>query len=157
MLKLKIALAVFLILSFAPSYADDGGDLTLIKGSTTLGSGRMCGKMLHFPTNQDVPDMRDTETCVYTLNMRGPAGKMVTLFGSPNFKKDDGLLIVKKTDDKQVWIQDLERFPDRKWHKVEAKGEYGGYEAFYRAASGFESNVASIKWGEWWGKEDLQK
>lgn len=160
MRKTRIVLTAFLILSIVPSYAV--ADLVLIKlPQNIFWNTRGCYARYNVPLNQDVPDMREFRyfLCdgVYNMTLDGPPGNVVTFFGAFDFKREYGYLIIKKTDDKQVWILDLEKFPVGKWHKVEAKGEYGGYEAFYHASSGFESNIASVKWGEWWGNEDLQK
>ena len=158
----KLIFVMVLILSSILPYVSEGGELVLFKSPLDFDRGYInCNALFHVPLNEDVPDMRDfrcyASTGIYTLTLSGPTGKVVTVFGRFDFKKDSGFLIVKKTDDKLIWVRDLERFPNKQWHKVEAKDEYGGYEAFYRASPSFADNVSSVKWGEWWGKqEDLE-
>lgn len=164
MRKLKLILAVLLILSSVPSYAGQSGGLVLFKeppyfANPVFGG---CRGLYHVEHGSDVPDLRDSRffSCEgrYTLTLSGPAGNVATVFGRFNFKTDYGFLIIRKTDDKLIWIIDYDGFPDRQWHTVEAKGQYGGYEVFFRAAPAFDRNISSVKWGEWWGKpENLLK
>ena len=159
-------LTLILIFLCLPAYAEQGGEMILFKEPPYYAPSpsRMysddCNGLFHVKHDYDVADLRDFPLFFcdgkYTLTLEGPAGKVATVFARFHFKTESGFLIIRKTDDKMVWILDLEKFPDRQWQTVEAKGEYGGYEAFYRAAPAFERNLASVKWGQWWGKpEDL--
>ena len=86
----------------------------------------------------------------YEMTVRGEPGRTVTLYAQFNFGKKAGFLVVRKTDDKLVWISDLEDLPPGQWTTVPASRQTGGYEAFYRQASGFDQNISSVKWGQWW-------
>lgn len=86
----------------------------------------------------------------YEMTVRGDKGRTVTLYAQYNFGQENGFLVVKKTDDRLVWIHDLENLPAGKWTTVPATNQSGGYEAFYHSGSGFDQNLASIKWGQWW-------
>ncbi len=86
----------------------------------------------------------------YEMTVRGDKGRTVTLYAQYNFGQENGFLVVKKTDDRLVWIHDLENLPAGKWTTVPATHQSGGYEAFYHSGSGFDQNLASIKWGQWW-------
>jgi len=83
-----------------------------------------------------------------TLTLTGPKGTQVTLFDRIGYGNDNGYLIIKKNDDRLIWIVDLEAFPDGKWHSIKADMDTGAYDVFYKAAPTFKRNVASIKWGE---------
>jgi hypothetical protein len=83
-----------------------------------------------------------------TLTLEGPKGTQVTLFDRVGYGNDSGYLIIKKNDDRLVWILDLENFPDAKWHSIKANMETGAYDVFYKSAPTFKQNIASIKWGE---------
>lgn len=112
-----------------------------------------CDELMNFASGKDFPDMRVLDcyhrTGKYTMTLTGPPGTTVTLFGNVSYGKERGYLIIKKKDDRQVWLLDLEDFfPDR-WLQVEAQRQSGAYEAFYHAAPIFSQNVSSIKWGPW--------
>ena len=84
----------------------------------------------------------------YTLTLDGPPGTTVTLYGQFFFEDDLGSLTLTKTDDRQVWIWDLEDFPDRKWVVAGANRSTGGYEVSYRSAPNFKMHLGSVKWDE---------
>lgn len=156
----KTIFAVFLILILFPSPipAEEKGELVLFKEPLFYGQFRRegCDGLYYVKPDKDVPDLRDFRLFFcegkYSLTLDGPPGKIVTLFGDFDFKKDYGYLIVRKTDDKTVWLYNLESLPPGQWHVVAPYGMYGGSEVFYRAAARFEQNVASVKWGQWWDK-----
>ena len=85
-----------------------------------------------------------------TSTLEGPAGTMVTLFAKQTFGKEGGYIVVRKTDDKQVWLLDLTDFPDKQWKTIEASADSGGYEVYFKSGPAFDTNVASLKWGQWW-------
>jgi len=114
-----------------------------------------CDELMYIDSGKDVPDMQDGYPCYqrtgrYTMTLSGPAGTTVTLFGKHSFEKERGYLVIKKKDDRLVWILDLEDFPHRQWFVSMATKDSGAYETFYNSAPIFEQNVSSIKWGNWW-------
>ena len=86
----------------------------------------------------------------YTLTLEGEAGRTVTLFARADFGREGGFLVIRKTDDRLVWIRDLMEFPANRWHTVKGENGYGGFEVFYFPAPRFDQNIASVKWGHWW-------
>lgn len=114
-----------------------------------------CDELYKVKAGKDVSDMRDFQyfNCEgkYTLYMEGPSGNTVTVFGDFNFKAGGGYLIIRKRDDRLVWLLDLEAFPAGQWITVPATADSGSYDAYYQAAPRFEENIASVKWGNWWG------
>jgi len=119
-----------------------------------------CTALYDVRYGRDVPDMRDfldnrNAYCQgrYEMTVRGEPGRTVTLYSQYNFGKGGGFLVVRKTDDKMVWISDLESLPAGQWTTVPASRQTGGYQAFYRKSSGFDQNISSVQWGEWWQGE----
>ena len=115
-----------------------------------------CYRLIHIEEGRDVPDMRD-EPCGYSdgtfsLTLSGPSGTAVTFFGKYNFEKDNGYLILKKKDDRIIWLLDLISFPAGQWYTSKATDDSGAFEVFYSASPIFERSVSSIKWGN----NDLQ-
>lgn len=86
----------------------------------------------------------------YEMTLRGNKGRTVTLYAQFNYGQESGFLVVRKMDDKMIWIHDLEDLPPGQWTTVPASRQTGGYEAFYHSGSGFDQNLSSIKWGQWW-------
>jgi hypothetical protein len=115
-----------------------------------------CTELYDVKFGENVSDMRGFPNrnafCQgrYEMTVRGEKGRTVTLYAQFNFGQEGGFLVVKKTDDKMVWIADLEYLPPGKWTTVPATRQSGGYEAFYHNGSGFDQNLSSIKWGQWW-------
>ncbi len=110
-----------------------------------------CYMLITIEVGRDVPDMRD-EPCGYTdgkfsVTLSGPPGTTVTFFGKYGFKKGNGFLTIKKTDDQMLWLWDLTDFPAGQWYSSEATDDSGAFEAFYNASPMFEQSVFSIKWG----------
>lgn len=111
-----------------------------------------CFQLIYIEVGRDVPDMRK-EQCAYdegkfSVTLSGPPGTTVTFFGEYNFKKGNGYLTIKKTDDRMLWLIDLTSFPDGQWHTSEANDDSGAFEAYYNASPIFDRSVSSIKWGE---------
>ena len=116
-----------------------------------------CTEMYDVKYGRDVADMREFRNfhCQgrYEMTLRGEKGRTVTLFAQFNFGMKAGLLTVRKLDDKKIWISDLENLPPGRWTTIPASDQTGSYEAFYREASGFDQNISSVKWGQWWKGE----
>ena len=116
-----------------------------------------CDELLNIASGNDIPDMRVFDcyhrTGKYTMTLTGPPGTMVTLFGNFSYGKERGYLIIRKKDDRQIWLLDLEDSSPDGWIQVEARRQSGAYEAFYHAAPIFSQNISSIKWGRWWTKD----
>jgi len=118
-----------------------------------------CEALYYVDLKEDVEDMRRdfrNYFCpgMFTLTLDGPPGTTLTLFGSFFFGKERGFLVLKKRDDRKVWILHLEDFPDEQWFTSEATNKSGGYEAYYYPAPNFRRNVSSLKWGQWWEGTD---
>ena len=115
--------------------------------------GDVCYMLIRIEVGEDVPDMRDKPCFLrdgkFSLTISGPPGTTVTLFGKYNFKKGNGFLIIKKKDDKKIWLQDIIAFPPDQWFYSEANDDSGAFDAFYNPSPMFEQSVHSIKWGEY--------
>ncbi len=117
-----------------------------------------CTALYDIKYGRDVADMRRDSLnnrnafCQgrYEMTVRGEKGRTVTLYAQFNFGQENGFLVVRKTDDRLVWILDLEDMPPGQWTTVLASRQSGGYEAFYHSGSGFDQNLSSVKWGQWW-------
>lgn len=111
-----------------------------------------CDELMNIASGKNVPDMRRIYPCyertgIYTVTLAGPPGTTVTLFGNFFYGKDRGYLTIRKLDDRQVWLLDLEDFSRDQWLKIEARKQSGAFEFFYHAAPIFSQNISSIKWG----------
>ncbi|VAX29854.1 hypothetical protein MNBD_NITROSPINAE05-164 [hydrothermal vent metagenome] len=114
-----------------------------------------CDALFYVDSGKDVADMRRdfrNYFCegMYTLTLDGPAGATVTLFGSYNFGQERGYLVLRKKDDRKIWLLELEDYPTNRWSTTEANAQSGAYEAFYYPAPNFRRNVTSVKWNQWW-------
>lgn len=113
-----------------------------------------CTEIYDVKYGRDVADMREFRNYYcqgrYEMTVRGEPGRTVTLYAQFNFGQENGFLVVKKTDDQLVWIYDLEDLPPGQWTNVPASRQSGGYEAYYHNGSGFDQNLSSVKWGQWW-------
>ncbi len=121
--------------------------------------GGSCEGLFFLKGDKNNPDLRSNFQYFhcegsYTLTLDGPKDKLVTLFGGFNYGKKDGFLILRKADNKKVWILDLMDFPSGRWISVPPQegpdGEYGAYEIFYSPSPIFDQKVSSLKWGQWW-------
>lgn len=126
-------------------------DKVVLKSDSTIGDSS-CDELMNIASGKDVPDMRRIYPCyertgIYTATLAGPPGTTVTLFGSFTYGKERGYLTIKKTDDRQVWLLDLEDFSSDQWLKREAQKQSGAFEFFYHAGPIFSQNISSIKWG----------
>lgn len=150
-------LAVFLVQAVSFADAREETKMTLIKGPDFGGHGSImdsCNGSLTLKENKNAGDLRSFEQyfCdgAYSVILEGPAGKIVTLFGAFQFKKERGLLIIRKKDSKDIWVEELQAYPEGKWHTVPARNMYGSFDVFYVPAPRFRARIRSIKWGKWW-------
>ncbi len=92
-----------------------------------------------------------TQTGYFYIDLNGPAGTTVTLFGKQKHSPDRGFLIIIKRDDAPIAVADLESVPPNRWVEVAAENSSSGaYSAWYQPYGGFKQNVNSVRWGQWW-------
>ncbi len=92
-----------------------------------------------------------TQTGYYYIDLNGPAGTTVTLFGKQKHSPDRGFLVVRKKDSAPVAVADLESFPPNRWVEVAAENSSSGaYSVWYQPYGGFKNSVESVRWGQWW-------
>ena len=111
-----------------------------------------CNELIYIEVGRDVSDMRN-EQCgftegKYSITLSGPPGTTVTFFGKNGFKKGNGFLTIRKTDDRMLWVWDLTAFPSGQWHTTEANDKSGAFEAYYNSSPMFEKSVSSVQWGD---------
>jgi len=82
----------------------------------------------------------------YTVNLSGPAGTAVTLYGARNFNEERGFMVIVKKDDRLIEVEELESFPNEKWSTVSATEDNGAYDIFYKSYPRFSRNIGSIAW-----------
>ena len=158
-MKLKLLIAICLIGFWAGTLqaSEQRGALVLKKipvyefdDAKRIG----CTGIYDVKFGRNVSDMREYRNfqCLgrYEMIVRGDEGRTVTLYAQFNFGQENGFLVVRKTDDRLVWIYDLEDLPPGQWTTTPASRQSGGYEAFYHNGSGFDQNISSVKWGQWW-------
>ena len=104
-------------------------ELVIFKEATDkwilLKKGRTCEEVYTLKKGKDASDLRlmNNYFCEgeYSLTLDGPPGTTVTLYGQFFFEDNLGSLTLTKTDDRQVWVWDLEPFPfsqfPMRWHK----------------------------------------
>ncbi|MBT3510589.1 MAG: hypothetical protein HN472_13705 [Nitrospina sp.] len=143
---------IFLFILATPFSAFASANLDLWKRNQfNYGPCGHCAPLLSFPGNKDRTDFREyslqTRDGYFTINMSGPKGTAVTLFGQEGFATNNGYLVIVKEDDKDIEITDLEGFSPGKWTTVK-DDYYGNYSAFYIPYQNFKSLIASIKWGK---------
>ncbi len=119
---------------------------------------RDCDALFYVDSGEDIADMRRefrNYFCegMYTLTLDGPPGSTITLFGGYNYGQERGYLVLRKRDDRKIWLLELEDYPVNQWSTTEGSSQSGAYEAFYYPAPNFRRNVSSIKWGQWWSGE----
>ena len=156
--RLLFFAVVFLLLAISFANAGERAKLTLIKGPDLGGHGSImdsCDGRLSLDENKNADDLRRSLAeyfCdgAYSVVLDGPAGRMVTLFGSFQYNKERGFIIIRKKDSKGIWVEELQAYPERKWHSVPARGMYGSFDVFYVPAPRFRTHIGSIKWGKWW-------
>ena len=166
-MKLSRIVFALILVSTLVTIAEAGkenGDLTLYKDpilefTSARGIGSICQGPFTLEGGKDTPDLRNNLRnfhCQgkFSLAMEGPKDKMITLFGGFNYSKENGFMIIRKTNDKKVWIPDLMNHPANQWVSVTPPTghdeEYGTYEVFYSPTPNFDQKLASLKWGQWW-------
>jgi hypothetical protein len=88
------------------------------------------------------------------VELSGPVGTTITLFGAEGYKTERGFLIVIKQDKEHITISNLENFPANEWREVPPhEGWNGAYKAYYQPYERFKENVASALWGNWWREQ----
>ena len=151
---LQCGLIVLIILFFSGnSLATPKGELLLWKKEPFLyGLCGHCSDLFTVAEGKNVKDLNYanfiSQSGVFTLDLKGPAGTTVTLFGAPGHKKDRGYLTLVKKDDSPIAIDDLEAFAPGVWVDIKAQaGDAGGYSAWYQPHADFTSSVTSVLWG----------
>ncbi len=91
----------------------------------------------------------NTQTGYYQIDLLGPAGTTVTLYGSQDYGLKHGYLILLKKDSRPIAVGDLDNLPPRQWVDV-GTPETGVYSMWYHPASYFKERIASVRWGQWW-------
>ncbi len=153
--KIIISLGILVLLSSPVSASE--GELTMyleVLYFNTSMTTVVCDRLLYIQAGRDLSSFSD-QPCYLrdsrvTATLTGPEGTTVTLFGKHTYGKGKGYIVIRKTDDRMVWLLDLLDFPDSEWKAMVADSDSGGYEAFYKAGPAFDSNVMSLKWGQWW-------
>ncbi len=114
-----------------------------------------CANFIDIRENDNAADFTEyslfTQTGYYYIDLNGPAGTTVTLFGQRKHSPDRGFLIVRKKDDAPIAVADLESFPPNRWVEVAAENSSSGaYSVWYQPYGGFKNSVESVRWGQWW-------
>lgn len=148
----KFFIVLFLLIFPGVTFASGKANLDLWKrGLFYQGACGHCAELLSFSENKDRADFSeygyDTQLDYYTINLKGPKGTAVTLFGQKGFQTDRGYLVIVKEDDKDIEITDLEGFAPKTWITVDHETE-GHYSAYYSPHMNFKGLIASIKWGK---------
>ena len=146
-----------------PLAGNEPAQLTLMKGPDLGGFGTImdsCEGSMKLASGKDVDDLRgfDYYFCsgIYSIILDGPAGATVTLFADFQYRPESGYLVIRKKDDKRVWISELAAFGKMNWQTVNATQDIGAFQVFYREGPQFAQSVSSVRWGKWWegGKPD---
>ncbi len=159
-MKIKLCLALLLFLAGAGTAQASGRHGLILNAEGPLELFASMGAnydLYDVPVGEDRPSISDFYLYYgmnrYTATLEGKTGETVTLFAQPDFGKKAGYLIIRKLDDRPVWLLDLAGFPPDTWHRVPAQGRYGAYEVYFHPAPDFDKNIASVKWGRWWQGE----
>ncbi len=151
---LQFGLIVLIVLFFSGNaLAAPRGELLLWKKDPFLyGLCGHCSDLFSLPAGKNVKDLDyanfKSQSGVFTLDIKGPAGTTVTLFGAPGFAQDRGYLTLVKKDNAPIAIDDLEAFAPGVWVDIPATADdAGGYAVWYQPHADFTSNVTSVWWG----------
>lgn len=114
-----------------------------------------CTDLLTLDENENLKNMtdynRNFQTGYFLIDLLGPAGTTVTLFGAQNYTRDQGYLILVKKDDHPIEVGDLAHLPPNQWVVVDdAETGPGVYSLWYHPAGHFKERIASVRWGRWW-------
>ena len=75
-----------------------------------------------------------------------PKDTNVMIFGAKNYETKQGFIIIRKKDDVDMTIQDLEDFPPKTWVTREDKeGINGAFTVYYQPCENFKDNIDSVK------------
>jgi hypothetical protein len=148
----KLFLLLFILTFPTLSFASSKANLDLWKRDLNYyGPCGHCAPLLSFPGNKDNADFSEyswrQRSGYFTVNLRGPKGTAVTLFGRENFDLDGGYLIIVKEDEDDIEINDLEESSPGSWTTVNPETG-GSYSVFYAPYQNFKSLIASVKWGK---------
>ena len=149
---LVIALWVFSVTATASSPAEL---LLWKKDPYFYGACGHCADFFNIRENDNPADLilfeLYTQSGYYYIDLNGPAGTTVTLFGKQKHSPDRGFLIIRKKDDDPIGVEDLESFPPNRWVEVAAENSSSGaYSVWYQPYGGFKYSVESVRWGQWW-------
>jgi len=153
---IKFICCAALMGALLPASAWGKTELNLWKFSPfRYGSCGFCGDFVGFDENENRGEFTNFnlyyQDGYYTATLKGPAGTTVTLFGGQDYRADRGYLVIVKKDSSTVKIDDLEAFAPGRWVEQEAReGSSGAVSVYYQSSPNFKSNVASVKWGQWW-------
>ena len=146
---------LFVLLSSAWAEPGPKAELLLRKEDPYLyGICGWCTDLLNIGQNEDWKNFSrynlDTQTGYYLIDLMGPAGTMVTLFGAQDYSRKNGFLILVKKDDSPIAVGDLNNFPPRQWVDVNNAEGSGVYSVWYHPVENFKERIASVRWGQWW-------
>ena len=149
-------LGLLALLWSLPAWAGPTAELLLQKRDPYLyGACGWCTDLFSLKENDNRKNFNQynarTQTGYYQIDIQGPAGTTVTLFGSQNYGLDHGYLILVKKDDRPLAIEDLDDLPANRWVDVNTP-ETGVYRMWYHPAEHFNERIASVRWGQWWSE-----
>lgn len=79
-----------------------------------------------------------------SLDFRGPAGTVVTVYDARGFAQTDDFAVMIKTDNSPACVWNFEEETPGKWYT------YRGYKIWYSGGNGLDGKVSSVRWGQWW-------
>ena len=118
-MRIKIFIAGILIVLIHSSLVFAKQELMLSKeqqfetGPAIDGHHMDCDSLFYVDSGKDITEMRRdfrNYYCegMYTLTLDGPSGTTVTLFGSGYFGQERGYLILRKKDNRKIWLLENE-------------------------------------------------
>jgi hypothetical protein len=148
------------LLLSTPAWGEPGAkaELSLRKEDPYLyGACGWCTDLFLLKENDDRKNFSqynlDTQTGSYLIDLTGPVGTTVTLFGSQNFSREHGYLILVKQDDRPIAVGDLGNLVPRQWIDVNQSDTGPGlYRLWYHPSANFKERIASVRWGQWWSQ-----
>lgn len=155
-----LSISIFLLLSTA-TFGAQKAEINLWKKDPFLyGPCGHCANFVNFRESENCDDISAFNNLYmqsgrYEVDLFGPKGTTVTLFGVRDFGLDRGFIIITKKDALPVEVEDLENFSPEIWIDIERRGKKGAYTAYYQPYQNFKNNVVSVGWGQWWPKELL--
>jgi hypothetical protein len=151
---------LLILLLSAPAWADPGSKAELLlqkKDPYIYGSCGWCTDFFILKENDNRKNFKqyntNTQTGYFEVDVMGPAGTTVTLFGSQNFSRKQGYLILVKQDNRPIVVGDLENLPPHQWVDVKQSDTGPGlYRVWYHPSDRFKERIASVRWGQWWSE-----